>query len=160
MTDGEDNVRRTSEAPRRRFGLSDLRDESERIMETLLSPWRPFHALAHELTGPPLDIYEEGGQLHIQVELPGVEEHDVEVRASEHILTVRGEKSRRQPAQEHEYHRSERSYGRFVRHVPLPAGAAVEQATAGFKAGVLEINIPLAGEPGTKRIEIRPAGDV
>jgi HSP20 family protein len=67
---------------------------------------------------------------------------DVQVEVSDDGLTIGGERR-----SEHEEHqsgtvRSERQYGTFRRHIPLPEGVNVEQATATFKDGVLEVTMP------------------
>jgi HSP20 family protein len=55
------------------------------------------------------------------------------------------------------YYRSERSYGRFFRAIPLPDGVNAEQVDASFKDGVLEVTLPAPKEPERKarRIQIR-----
>ena len=159
MTNETKEDRKGMAVKTRPLGFSDLREEGERVMDALLAPWRPFRVLAGELVGPALDVYEEGESLHVEVELPGLNDEDVEIRASADTLTVRCDKRAPEAARERDYYRRERGYGSFVRHIGLPAGADAEHATASFKDGVLHISIPLAGEPGTTRIEIASAGE-
>lgn len=128
-------------------------------MDTLLAPWRPFRVLAGELVGPPMDVYVEGRSLHVEVELPGVLNENVEINAAADTLIIKGDKGAPAETRKRDYYRRERAYERFERHIGLPTAADVEGATASFKDGVLHVSIPLAGEPGTTRIEITPAGE-
>jgi HSP20 family protein len=57
---------------------------------------------------------------------------------------IEGEKKREQESEEGGWRRTERSYGRFYRMIPLPEGAEAEQAKADFKDGVLTVRAPLS----------------
>jgi HSP20 family protein len=58
------------------------------------------------------------------------------------LLTISGERSEEHEENRDEFYRTERSYGRFSRTVPLPEGVNEEQCDATFKDGVLEITLP------------------
>jgi HSP20 family protein len=68
---------------------------------------------------------------------------------------ISGEKKEEKEVKEENYYRSERSYGKFTRRIPLPRTAQADKATAKFKDGVLEIDMPLANGGGAKKIEIK-----
>jgi HSP20 family protein len=141
-----------------RRGLLDLRGELDRLWEAVAgSPWTPFRISSQQWM-PATDVYEKDGQLHIRVELPGLTEKDVEISATADSLTISGEKGEGKEVKEENCYRSERSYGRFTRRIPLPPGAQADQASARLKDGVLEIDIPLTGETSPKVIEIKGGG--
>jgi HSP20 family protein len=82
---------------------------------------------------------------------------NIEVTLTEDGISISGERSEEKEVKEKDYYRSERSYGRFVRQVPLPAGADREKAEANFKDGVLEIVFPIRAEAQQKKIEVKPS---
>ena len=54
------------------------------------------------------------------------------------------------------FYRSERTYGRFFRQIPLPEGAKTDKANAVFTNGVLEVKIPVAKtESQARKLEIK-----
>ena len=82
-------------------------------------------------------------------------EKDINIEVTEDGLTISGEKREEKEVKEENYYRSERSYGKFTRRIPLPRTADAEKATAKFKDGVLEIDMPLTGGGGPRKIEIK-----
>jgi HSP20 family protein len=92
--------------------------------------------------------------VRITAELPGLEEKDVELRVEDGILMLRGEKRTEFDDAETQY--SERSYGRFERHIALPAEVDDERANATFRNGVLTVTLPKTerARPHGKRIPI------
>lgn len=137
------------------FGLSDMRDEMDRLWEAVMGRGRPFQYLNRLQQVPPVDIYEKDGQLHVRAELPGIDPKDVQIEVTDSGLLISGEKKEEKEVKEENYMRTERSYGRFSRTIPLPKGATADKAEAKFKDGVLEIDMPMTGEAPKKRIEVR-----
>ncbi|WP_281983905.1 Hsp20/alpha crystallin family protein [Azonexus hydrophilus] len=106
---------------------------------TLASPRWPS-----ELPGmlrPALDIQETDKQYTIALEVPGVEEKDIQITLDNDVLVVRGEKRQEQEKKDGGFHRIERSYGSFQRALNLPADANQDAIKAAFKNGVLSITI-------------------
>lgn len=95
---------------------------------------------------PPVDIRERDGNLEINAELPGLSKDDVKVECTDEGIVIEGEKRREEEKEEGGWRRSERSYGRFYRMIPLPDGAQTEQAKAEFKDGVLRVRVPISEE--------------
>ena len=143
-------------APRRDFfGFADLRDEMDRLWEAMFTRRRPEGAAFPLAQAPAVDVFEKDGQLHVRAELPGIDEKDIEIEVTHEGLTISGEKKEEHEVKEDNYYRSERSYGRFVRHIPLPERADVDKAEAKFNKGVLEIDMPVRAEEGRKKIEVK-----
>jgi HSP20 family protein len=91
---------------------------------------------------PPIEILERDGHLVVRAELPGLTKDDVHVEVTEEGLTIEGERRAEHEERQGGFFRSERRYGTFRRHIPLPADVNAEQVTATFKDGVLEIAMP------------------
>lgn len=95
---------------------------------------------------PAMDLVEKDEVYEITAELPGLNEKDVEIRLSNHTLTIRGEKSEEKEEQRKDYHLSERRYGSFQRSFQLPAGIDVDKIDASFVKGVLTVKLPKTAE--------------
>lgn len=96
---------------------------------------------------PVADAYETGGAMVLQVELPGIDQSDLDVRVDRGELVIQGERRmEREPAGE--YHRVERSYGKFVRRFPLPPGTDRESVEAVYRDGVLRVELSKKGDGG------------
>ena len=107
---------------------------------------------------PAVDIYEEGDDIMVKAEMPGVDQNDIDVTVTDNVLVLRGEKQKEEEANEGEYYRSERVYGSFVRSIPLPPEVDAQKANASFKNGVLEIRIPKAEEAKKRQIKVNVEG--
>jgi HSP20 family protein len=103
---------------------------------------------------PHVEVIDRDKEVHITAELPGLEEKDVELRVEDNMLVLRGEK--RTEFDGNERHYSERYYGRFERHIALPAEVDEERANATFRNGVLNVTLPKTEQARqqTKRIPI------
>jgi HSP20 family protein len=108
---------------------------------------------------PAVDIYEDGDDIVVKAEMPGVDLDNIEVTVTDNVLLLRGEKQKQEEANEGEYYRSERVYGAFVRGIPLPAETDAQKATANFNNGVLEVRIPKAEEAKKRQVKVNVEGE-
>ncbi len=108
------------------------------------------------LWSPHVEMSERGTKLVVSVDLPGIKRDDVNVEIDQEGITIQGERRQESTTNERGYYRSERSYGRFFRQIPLPEGVNADSAHATFRDGVLEIEMD-APQQQTKgrRLEIR-----
>jgi HSP20 family protein len=104
--------------------------------------WADVPGGAPSLWSPAVEVLERGDKLLVRAELPGVSKDDVNVEITDDLLTIEGERRQESEEQDEGFYRSERSYGRFLRSIPLPEGVDSEKADAKFKDGVLEITLP------------------
>lgn len=111
---------------------------------------------AKDLT-PTMDIAETEKDIEITVELPGMQEKDVQLNIADNILTIRGEKKNEREETKKDYHLVERSYGSFLRTVELPAGVNPDQVKAEMTKGVLKVAVPKPAPLQTKRIDVKAA---
>lgn len=159
-TPESENTQKPEIVKTRSMTFPDLREEMDRLWATMMStPWRPFRSLETSKLMPTMDVFEKDGQLHVKVELPGMTAKDVEISISEGALTITGEKKEEHEVKEANYHRSERTYGKFTRQVGVPAEADADNATAKFADGLLEVAIPLkkVTPSAARKIEISGA---
>jgi HSP20 family protein len=106
---------------------------------------------------PAVDIYEQGTNIVLKAELPGVDPKDVDIRLENNVLSLRGQRKLEGEVKRESYHRVERSYGAFSRSFTLPT--VVDQASikAEFKDGMLQVTLPKREEAKPKQIQISVA---
>lgn len=106
---------------------------------------------------PKVDISESRKQYTLTVEVPGVDEKDLELSVEDDTLIIRGEKRYEKTDEDEQFHRVERTYGAFQRVISLPADADADRIEATFKNGVLTITIPksASAKPPVRRIAIK-----
>jgi HSP20 family molecular chaperone IbpA len=126
--------------------------------------------LFHELTGgrlrgvmprggwvPQVAVFQRGDELVVSVDLPGIRREDVQIDIDDRAVTIRGERRQTTSERAEGVLRSECSYGRFLRSVPLPEGANAAAARAAMRSGVLEITLPLPPKRQPRRVDIEDA---
>jgi HSP20 family protein len=157
--------RRAEKTPARREEMDSflrLRDQMNQMFENFFDdPWslRPFETFNSSLSTfvPRLELKEMDADLKVFVELPGMDEKDVQVNLENQVLTISGEKKSETTDKSDGYYRSERSYGAFQRQVALPEGVNEDDVNATFKNGVLTVTLPKRQvvNASTKKITIK-----
>lgn len=104
---------------------------------------------------PTVDIFEEGHDLVLKAELPGIKKEDLTVTVTENSITISGEKKREEKIEKKDYHWIESSHGSFSRSFRLPGNVNADEADASFKEGILEIRVPKTREAGEKKISVK-----
>lgn len=124
---------------------------------TLYEPFRTWGARLGEFLSPASDAKESNGGYAITVELPGVEEKDIDLSVQDGMVTVRGEKKTQKEEKGDTWYFSEREYGSFSRSFRLPSDADETKVDAHLKDGVLTVTVPKS-EPkaaAAKKVEIK-----
>lgn len=103
---------------------------------------------------PSVDVSETETGFEIRAELPGVSDNDVNVSVTDNLLSIRGEKRQEEKSENENLHRVERVYGSFHRSFTLPRHVEAANIKAGFKDGVLTLNIPKVEEAKPTEISI------
>ena len=100
------------------------------------------------------DVSETESKYEISVELPGVDEKDIELSISDGLLALQAEKKEEREEKKKDYHLTERSYGSGRRTVRIPEGVAMDKIKAAFSKGVLEVTLPKTKEAKAKQRKI------
>jgi HSP20 family protein len=103
---------------------------------------------------PPVDVLESRDSYLIRAELPGMKKEDFNLELQDGVLTLSGERKFEEPANGVEYHRIERSTGKFFRSFSLPQTVKNDEIKASFRDGILEVHVPKAEEAKPKQIAI------
>ena len=156
--------------PDMRAGHSDLspiayfHHEIDRMFDNFFSAWPTFQmdrgyepVMAGSMLKPTLDLSATDKEYAITVEIPGVDEKDVQLELLNDTLTIRGEKKQEKEEKDKNYYRMERSYGSFQRVLSLPDDADQDSIKAKFKKGVLKVTMhrKVQPHPEVKHIEVR-----
>ncbi len=144
---------------------------------TVLTRWEPFREFAtlqdrinrafrESYTGgqdeslttstfsPAVDVYEDEHQVTLKIEVPGIDEKDIDVRVENNTLTVHGERKIEQEEKEENYRRVERQYGSFTRNFTLPQTVDTDNVSATYDKGVLKIALPKKADAKPKQIKV------
>lgn len=120
----------------------------------------PFFDDGEMYLTPRVDFYRKDGKLFVEAELPGIEPKDVDLHVYHDRLTFSAEKKseRKEEGDSQTAIRSERWYGKVERSISFPVEVNPDTAKAGFKHGVLTVEIEENVKPqGYKKIEIANA---
>lgn len=146
-------VKREEEKP---FAL--LRREIDSLFDKFFRGFdiEPFESRMGAFT-PQVDVTENDKEIKISAELPGMDEKDIDVSLQNDMLTIKGEKKEEKEDKGKDYYRMERSYGSFIRTIPLPVEVETDKVEAKFKKGVLSITLPKTAQAvaETKKIEVK-----
>ncbi len=141
----------------RRFG-----EEMDHLFEDFgfgrgwLTPMFGRTDLPQGLWSPQVEMFERDNQLVVRADLAGLTRDDINVELSDKGITIEGERKSEHEEKREGYYRSERSYGKFYRRIPVPEGVNAEHAKATFNNGVLEVTMPAPKreERKARRLEI------
>jgi len=124
--------------------LSELRSMQDKMNRLLDLAWT--REIGEEIPAgawhPPADIYEDAASVTLKIELPDMDQKDIEIRIEDHILTVKGERRHGEEIRKENFHRIERYFGPFQRSFSLPQDLDHERISVKCGLGVLTIVIP------------------
>lgn len=138
--------------------LRMMQEQMSRLFD--LSRDRAFgEPLESGLWQPPVDIYEDDNEVVVTMELPEVNQEDIDVQIQEHTLIIQGERKLEREEKKQNYHRIERSYGPFRRTFSLPATVDENKTRASCEQGVLKIVLPKTGVAPSRQITVEVKGE-
>src|SRR5207237_10320556 len=97
-----------------------------------------------------VDVYEDEHNVTLKIEVPGIDEKDIDVRIENNTLTVHGERNCEKEEKEENYRRIERQYGSFTRSFTLPSTVDPNNVQANYEKGVLKIKLAKQAEAKPK----------
>ncbi len=133
--------------------LATVQDRMNRLFQDSFGPGRE-EGLTTAAFAPAVDIYEDEHNITLKVEVPGIDEKDIDVRLENNTLTIRGERKFEKEEKEENYRRVERQYGSFSRSFTLPNVVDTENVQASYDKGVLEIRLAKKAEAKPKQIKV------
>ena len=125
-----------------------------------------FNNFDHQLTNslfsradntfsPRLDISESDSNYCLELDLPGINKEDIDIKLDNNMIIIKGEKKLDNEYKNSNFHTRERFYGTFCRTLALPTNIKDEEVETTFKNGVLNIQIPKVQATSVKHIKIK-----
>ena len=91
--------------------FSTLQDRMNRLFRESYGPEGREESLTTSSFAPPVDVYEDEHTVTLKIEVPGIDEKDIDVRIENNVLTVHGERKFEKEEKEENFRRVERRYG-------------------------------------------------
>ncbi|HUJ94735.1 MAG TPA: Hsp20/alpha crystallin family protein [Terriglobales bacterium] len=132
--------------------FSTLQDRMNRLFRD--SYGNDQEALTTANFAPAVDVYEDEHNVTLKIEVPGVDEKDIDVRIENNTLTVHGERKFEKEEKEENFRRVERQYGSFTRSFTLPNTVNTESVHANYDKGVLKITLAKKAEARPKQVKV------
>jgi HSP20 family protein len=140
------------------YELNTLQDRVNRLFHESVSEGRD-ESLSTSSFAPAVDVYEDEHNITLKIEVPGIDEKDIDVRIENNTLTVHGERKFEKEEKEENYRRIERRYGSFTRTFTLPNIVDTESVSANYEKGVLKVKLDKKAEAKPKQIKVNVGGD-
>ena len=133
--------------------FSTLQDRMNRLFRETQGNTQD-ESLTSSSFAPAVDVYEDEHDVTLKIEVPGIDEKDIDVRIENNTLTVHGERKIEKEEKEENYRRVERQYGSFTRTFNLPPTVDAENVQADYDKGVLQITLPKKAEAKPKQVKV------
>src|ERR1700722_5562147 len=134
--------------------VATLQDRVNRLFRESYNGAASDESLTTSTFAPAVDVYEDEHKVPLKIEVPGVDEKDIDVHVENNTLTVHGERKIEKEEKEENYRRVERQYGSFTRRFTLPTTVDTESVSANYEKGVLKIALPKKAEAKPKQIKV------
>src|SRR5882724_8138760 len=134
--------------------FTTVQDRLDRLFRESYGPEGREESLITSGFAPPVDVYEDEHNVTLKIEVPGIDEKDIDVRIENNVLTAHGERKFEKEEKEENFRRVERQYGSFTRSFTLPTTVDSEHVSANCDKGVLKISLPKKAEAKPKQIKV------
>ena len=134
--------------------FTTLQDRMNRLFQDSYGNQGREEALATSSFAPAVDVYEDEHKITLKIEVPGIDEKDIDIRVENNLLTVHGERKFEKEEKEENYRRVERQYGSFTRSFNLPNTVDAENISADYDRGVLKVQLAKKAEAKPKQIQV------
>src|SRR5579884_430612 len=134
--------------------FSTLQDRMNRLFRESFNDAGRDESLTTSSFAPAVDVYEDEHKVTLSIEVPGIDEKDIDVRVENNVLTVHGERKFEKEQKEENFRRVERQYGSFTRSFTLPNTVDTESIQANYDKGVLKIQLAKKAEAKPKQIKV------
>ena len=135
--------------------IQTMQQEMAQLLDHFARRKPPLVRYSPRAWEPAVNMYETTAAVVVLVELAGVPQENIHIRAHARTLVLTGERVTREMGDEKTYHQLEISTGRFERSLVLPAQVDADRAMAAYHDGILEIVLPKLSKARIRRIDVR-----
>ena len=143
-------VKRTG-AGSNQLGL--LGNGTDSFLDRFFGGW-PVSQVRGGLAMPAVDLAEKDSEFIIEAELPGLKDKDIELTVTSDLVTISGQKTAEDKAEDDSYYHVERRYGAFRREIHLPAPVNPDDVKATYDDGVLTVSLPKVNDSKARTVKI------
>jgi HSP20 family protein len=129
----------------------------QRRMNRLFERLMPDGEKAFSLGVPAAEIEETDSEIHLKLEVPGLEAKDLSIEVTADSVSISGERKSQTKTEEKGLTRSEFYYGKFERMIPLPTQIQTDKVQAEYKNGILNLTLPKTEEEKHKVVKVSVA---
>jgi len=133
--------------------LMAMQDRMTRLFDETLSRIWKEEGVAKGVWSPPVDIAEKGSEIILKIDLPEMDQAEIDIKVEENTLIIQGERKFLKETEE-TYLQIERPYGTFQRSFNIPRMVDQEKIKASYKNGVLRVVLPKKEEAYSKQIAV------
>ncbi|MBO3464254.1 Hsp20/alpha crystallin family protein [Aetokthonos hydrillicola Thurmond2011] len=135
--------------------VNTLQRQLNRLFDTVLTP----ETIGEKVTSfvPAAELHETADAVHLKLEVPGIDAKDLDVQVTENAVAISGERKSETKTEENGVTRTEFSYGKFQRVIPLPARIQNTNVTAEYKDGILNLTLPKTTQEKNKVVKVNVA---
>lgn len=101
-----------------------------------------------------IDVYQTPQDIVVESAVAGVDPDSLDITATPDSLAIKGERQRRKEVKDEDYLYQECYWGRFSRSVILPQEVDPENATVGFKNGILTVRLPKVNRKKSRKLKV------
>ena len=117
---------------------------------------RPFSsALTYGVDFPPMNVWLGQENAIVAVELPGVEQNELDISIIGNTLKISGSRPAEKIGDRERCYQQERSTGSFARSLQLPFQVDAAHVEAKYERGILEIVVPRSEADKPKKISVK-----
>lgn len=124
------------------------------IHELFGFPLVPAHLFTQKMFLPSIDMWDDKENIHVEANIPGMEQKDISVRMKGDSLVLSACKEESKEEKKKNFYHSERYQGGFYRQMELPVSVDSSKIKASYKHGVLHVTLPKKKGAEGKEIKI------
>jgi HSP20 family protein len=137
--------------------FQELQDRIHTLMEDAVIGSHSHGRVFDDTWSPLVDAYETGEEFVLAVEIPGVEQNQIDLQITNHVLSIRGQRNPCSELSKQVFYRLERPSGSFERQFTLPEDVDTNAVQAKLNAGVLTVTLPKTRRRRPFKVEVKRA---
>jgi HSP20 family protein len=131
--------------------ITTLHRDMDRLFDNLIDR---YEDVVSPTFTPAAEMYVDGDNLYVQLEVPGLNPEQIEVQANAYSVVITGERKEETTIDQQGIKRSEFRYGKFHRTVNFSEKIQVDRVAAKYENGILKLTLPKAEDEKNKPVKV------